>query len=488
MIRMESDVIIVALGLSGMATAVAAAEQGLSVIGFEKSDVTGGQANMGMGPFAVESRVQRAAQVSLTLDEAYRKHMEITDYQADAQFVYKYYKKSADTIDWLMDMGVRFEVQRYFPHSECTAHNVLPEGGGTTGPRAASTMVKRLTERAEELGVQMMLQCPVKKILVEDGRPVGVLAVNAEGEEIEAYADAIVVATGGLGTNHAMIKEAYNMELSPNVQYRPIVGINGEGAKMAWEAGAGKSPLAFEWTCGISDNFNHMELEGAFRAKPDLLVNLNGERFINEDVADHVDWVARAILKQPQQVAFMIMDQARLDYLKKYGPEYVDQVHGVDMYNRFEESVRRAQEANYPDLHIADSIEELCEKSGINCENLKKTLAEYNHACATGRDDVLGKDPKYLFPVSTPKYYCCKIVLQTNSPSGGIMVNRNLEVLDPNGKVIPGFYAVGMDAAVIAFGGRYPMCLPGGNMGFCLNGGRICAENIASYLDALDNQ
>ena len=27
-----------------------------------------------------------------------------------------------------------------------------------------------------------------------------------------------------------------------------------------------------------------------------------------------------------------------------------------------------------------------------------------------------------------------------------------------------------------------------GNMGFCLNGGRICAENIATYLDALDNQ
>ena len=484
--KMEADVIIIALGLSGLATAVAAAEKGLSVIGFEKADVTGGQANMGMGPFAVESRLQRAAQVSLTLDEAYRMHMAITDYQANAQFVYQYYKKSADTIDWLMDMGVRFEVQRYFPHSECTAHNVLPEGGGKPGPRGASTMIKRMTERAEELGVQMMLKCPVKKILVEDGRPVGVLAVNAEGEEIEAYGDAIVVATGGLGTNHQLIKEAYDIELSPNVQYRPIVGIEGEGAKMAWEAGAGKGNLSFEWTCGIADNFNHFELEGAFRAKPELMVNKDGERFIAEDVGDHVDWVARALLKQPDQVAYMIFDQARLDYLKKHGPEYVDQVHGIDMYERFEESIRRAQEVNYPDLHIADTVEELAEKAGINCENLKKTLEQYNHACATGRDEVLGKDPRFLFPVSTPKYYCCKIVLQTNSPSGALNVNRKLEVLDPDGKVIPGFYAVGMDAATIAFGGRYPMCLPGGNMGFCLNGGRIAAENILDYLDSLD--
>lgn len=486
MIRMEADVIVIALGLSGLATAISAAEKGLSVIGFEKADVTGGQANMGMGPFAVESRVQRAAQVSLTLDEAYRIHMETSDYSADAQFVYQYYKKSADTIDWLMDMGVRFEVQRYFPHSECTAHNVLPEGGGRPGPRGASTMIKRMTERAEELGVQMMLKCPVKKILVEDGRPVGILAVNADGEEIEAYGDAIVVATGGLGTNHALIKEAYNMELSPNVQYRPIVGIEGEGAKMAWEAGAGKSPLAFEWTCGIPDNFNHFELEGAFRAKPELMVNKNGDRFISEDVGDHVDWVARALLKQPEQVAYMIFDQARLDYLKKHGPEYVDQVHGVDMYNRFDESVRQAQESGYPDLFVADSVEELAEMTGINCENLKKTLEQYNHACATGRDEVLGKDPHYLFPVSTPKFYCCKIVLQTNSPSGGIAVNRKTEVLDPNGNVIPGFYAVGMDAAHIAFGHRYPMRLPGGNMGYCLNGGRITAENILEYLDSLD--
>ena len=257
---------------------------------------------------------------------------------------------------------------------------------------------------------------------------------------------------------------------------------------MAWEAGAAKSPIAFEWTCGIKDNFSHFELEGAFRAKPDLLVNLNGERFINEDVADHVDWVARAILHQPEQVAFVIMDQARLDYLKKHGPEYVDQVHGVDMYNRFDESVQRAKEVGYPDLHITDTIEELAETTGICLEGLKKTLAEYNNACKTGRDEILGKDPKYLFPVETPKYYCCKIVLQTNSPAGGIQVNRNTEVLDPQGKVIPGFYAVGMDAATIAFGGRYPMSLPGNNMGYCINGGRIAAENIANYIDMLDMQ
>ena len=113
--KMEADVVVVALGLSGLATAVAAAEQGLSVIGFEKANVTGGAANMGMGPFAVESRPQKEAQVPLTREEAYKTHMEFAHYKCDARLVHDCYWKSADTIDWLMGMGVRFVVQRYYP-------------------------------------------------------------------------------------------------------------------------------------------------------------------------------------------------------------------------------------------------------------------------------------------------------------------------------------------------------------------------------------
>ncbi len=47
--QMNTDVIVVAAGLSGLAASVAAAENGARVLTFEKASTTGGVANMGMG-------------------------------------------------------------------------------------------------------------------------------------------------------------------------------------------------------------------------------------------------------------------------------------------------------------------------------------------------------------------------------------------------------------------------------------------------------
>ena len=106
--NIETDVVIVAGGLSGLAAAVAAAENGVKVTVFEKSNTTGGAANMGMGPLGVGSSIQKNQMVSLTPGEAFRKHMYFTHYRVDARMVRDYYFKSGDTIDWLMDMGVEF--------------------------------------------------------------------------------------------------------------------------------------------------------------------------------------------------------------------------------------------------------------------------------------------------------------------------------------------------------------------------------------------
>ena len=106
--KMETDIIVVAAGLSGLAAAISAAENGAGVLVFEKSGTTGGAANMGMGPLGVGSRIQRVHMISLTPGEAFRKHMYFTHYRVDARMVRDYYFKSGDTIDWLMDMGVEF--------------------------------------------------------------------------------------------------------------------------------------------------------------------------------------------------------------------------------------------------------------------------------------------------------------------------------------------------------------------------------------------
>ena len=119
--NLETDVVVVAAGLSGLAAAITAAENGASVIALEKSTTTGGAANMGMGPLGVGSRIQKDHMISLTPGEAFRKHMYFTHYRVDARLVRDYYFKSGETIDWLMDMGVEFVgVQRAFSAPEAT--------------------------------------------------------------------------------------------------------------------------------------------------------------------------------------------------------------------------------------------------------------------------------------------------------------------------------------------------------------------------------
>ena len=74
--HMEADIIVVAAGLSGLAASISAAENGASVLTFEKANTTGGAANMGMGPLGVGSRIQREHMISLTPGEAFRSNAE----------------------------------------------------------------------------------------------------------------------------------------------------------------------------------------------------------------------------------------------------------------------------------------------------------------------------------------------------------------------------------------------------------------------------
>lgn len=147
--QLETDVVVVAAGLSGLAASVAAAEGGARVITLEKASNTGGAANMGMGPAAAGSPVQKGSMIEVTPGELFRRHMFYTHYQVDARLVRDYYFKSGDTIAWLQDMGVVFnsvrpafrarERTRGYSDGEYTWHVVQPR----TAPSPARALPPR---------------------------------------------------------------------------------------------------------------------------------------------------------------------------------------------------------------------------------------------------------------------------------------------------------------------------------------------------------
>jgi fumarate reductase/succinate dehydrogenase flavoprotein domain protein len=489
--ELETDVVVVAAGLSGLAASVAAAESGARVITLEKASNTGGAANMGMGPAAAGSPVQKASMIEVTPGELFRRHMFYTHYQVDARLVRDYYFKSGDTIAWLQDMGVEFhsvrpafrarERTRAYADGEYTWHVVQPEDGSEPGPRAATTMTKRLTERALDLGVEFMFETPGKELITNDeGAVCGVKAVDKNGEEIVISCSSVIVATGGFGANAKMIKETMGYNWGENLFSFAIPGMDGDGFNMCHAVGAGHTPVTMEIMYQLPDNMNHFYVEGAFR-QPTYWCNRLGERFMPEDEIFNTTFVGNAINHLPGKVAFAIFDSKMLKRWKKFGPDIVSHVHPHDLYEGFDEQWDRDLQEGYEPIAQADTLEELAEKIGIDPEGLLTNVEEYNQMCAEGHDSLFEKEREFMQPLEKGPFYVCKQYIGAYGTLGGVLVNHNLEVMNDDYEVIPGLYCVGTDACTI-YGDSYNYCIPGNTMGFCLNSGRIAGENAASGL------
>jgi fumarate reductase flavoprotein subunit len=405
--------------------------------------------------------------------------MNYTHWRSDPRLVREYLCKSANTIEWLQNMGVVFAgAFRYFPESEATWHVVKPESG-EIGPRGAGTMLRIMTERAEELGVQFLLETPAKKIIREEGRITGVLAVDKDGEEIRIDCNAVVVATGGFGDSPDMIKQYTTYEYGKNMFNHRVPGVVGDGMKMAWEVGAGRTECNMEtgYACPSPGRYSTII---QVHHQPNLMVNLQGERFMNEEVMSNTTFTSNALTTQKNSVGFAIIDDSIKNYYIKNGLDTMGLIGPISTADAYGEEMAQAQKTNDPYIFATDSLEELAEKTGIDKAGLLKTVAEYNEACKS-RDLLFFKNGRYLKPLKGPRFYAVAQYPSAYGSLGGIKINYKTEVVTQDFEPIPGLYAAGTDACTI-FGDSYVFILPGNTMGFALNSGRMAGEHAVDYL------
>ncbi|SMP42935.1 FAD-dependent oxidoreductase [Anoxynatronum buryatiense] len=498
---LEADVIIIGGGASGITAAVAAAEKDASVILLEKGSTTGGAANMGMGIFAVESKYQKAQLVDFTKEDAFNLLMNYTHWRVDARLVRKYIEQSSDTIDWIETMGVEFlGAYKYFEKSTQTWHVVKTQGSNAPAERAASNMFRALTERAEELGVEIMYNTKATQILKDDdGFVTGVELVGEDGVTKTAECNAVIVATGGFGDNPKMIREMLGYEWGSDLHSFRIPGVQGEGLNMLWEVGAGKTEPTMELTFttpGVTDVFKTIS---ETMRQPNLMVNLDGHRFINEEIMNNTVYTGNAISLQREKAAFTIIDDSILETYRKTGLDYVTVHHNVKTVEKWDKELESylkgegIEAGGLSELHnkdqkhqrhvfAVDSLDELCEVTGIHLENLQQTIEDYNKGCAES-DDMFFKKHKYMKPLKGGKYYVARHYPAGYGSLGGVKTNDNMEVLDAKGIKIPGLYASGTDACNI-YGDSYCFFLPGNTMSFAVNSGRIAGYSAVDFMDS----
>ena len=480
----QSDIAVLSAGTAGLAAAVTAAEGGASVIALEKTNHTGGTALRANQLFCVESKLQRIKQYSLTKEEAFRAYMDFMQWSVDARLIKTLIDMSTETMEWFEDMGVEFtDLTSHGPGGYYTAHIVKPDPP-QPGLGGASVMMRKLEEKSRELGVQILLKTPAKKLIKENDRIIGVEAEDNEGETVRVNCKAVILATGGFGGHH---RAPFG-----------IPGLVGEGIRMAKEVGAeateGTMPPPFGGEHSASAA-NLMNPVTASFGHPHLMVNLSGERFVNEEVTVTTPFGANAVSLQKDKRAFRIFDEDTKDYFIENGLEF-PMGFGIaqagtpsTMVNRdeFEAEIAGILEKGSGMVIIADSIDELAEKTGIDKEGLKKTLDEYNRCCETGRDTLFNKKARYLRPVKRPRFYASRSMGSTGTPEG-VKVNYKTEVLTKDFTVIPGLYAAGGDMVCNLYKDIYPNILPGNAMGFSLSTGRIAARSALEYIRTVSDK
>jgi fumarate reductase flavoprotein subunit len=487
--QIETDVVVVAGGSSGLSAALSAAESGASVIVFEKASTTGGAGNMAFGPFAVESRLQRLKQIDFSKEDAFKTHMEYTHWRVNAQLVKAWIDKSPSTIDWLERMGVEFlDVGCHNPGFPFTWHIVKALNRDAERPGLAGAAMKVMTERAKKLGVKFNFRTAAKK-LIKKGRNIeGVIAEDESGENIQASARAVILATGGFGDNPAMIKKHTGFEVGKTLFSTRIPGATGDGMRMAWEVGAAPSQMIVHLTPPRVPDLEDFDLAAFLFRQASLIVNQDGERFMNEEAMDNPTHIGNALAAQRDGCGYLIFDENALIHYETVGLDTpLDGVGAVLMPDVKTATVRNILDKGYKHVFVADSLEKLTEQTGINKENLEKTIEEYNKFCDAGYDERFHKRHKFLRPVRQSKFYAGRLFPGSVGTLGGLKCNHRLEVTTPTFDVIPGLYAAGYEANS-THGDSYAYCLPGGTLGFAINSGRIAGENAARYVKSLQNK
>jgi fumarate reductase flavoprotein subunit len=482
-VKLKADLVVIGAGGAGLAAAVTAAEGGAKVIVFEKMPVAGGATSFAKGIFAVESRLQKERGIKITKDEAFLAHMDYTHWLANPRIVRAIIDKSDSTIDWLEKRGVEFiEPAVLYPGAPPTWHTIKGLGAGIT---------KSLVKTSKNNNVQIHYRTTVKKLIMNNDRVEGLIAEDKDGNKIKTIARAVVIASGGFANNKEMLGKY--TKAGPNIMAFGQVGKTGDGIKMAWEVGAGSegTDVLQRGLAGIKKIKKKTltapkksafdKLITAILKQPYLWVNIRGERFYNE-ASFSFAMIGNAMSKQPGQILFSVFDENTQKYLMEHGTDVglgVFAPKGTkikDFHSAMQSSIDSGE------AFAADSIQELAGLTGIDGKRLQATIDEYNVSCDKGHDLLFAKDPKYLQPVRTPRFYAIRGYPTFVGTLGGIKINHKTEVLKKNLDVIPGLYAAGNCAGGM-YGDSYDASTTvGGTLAFAINSGRIAGENVLKFI------
>jgi succinate dehydrogenase/fumarate reductase flavoprotein subunit len=360
-----------------------------------------------------------------------------------------------------------------------------------------TALTGRLMQSADDLGVDLRVSTPARRLLTDDsGKVTGAVVHSPEGELTINAARGVVLAAGGFPNDVERRRELFpktptgreHWTLAPKET-------DGDGINLGQSVGARfmtDLASAAAW-CPVSLVPYRSGRVGTFphimdRAKPGSIgVLANGRRFVNEanGYYDYVDAMIKAVPEGEPVQSWQVADHT---YVRKYP---------LGMAKPFPVPLFPYLRSGY--LQKGSTLEELAAKCGIDPAGLKETVTRFNENARQGVDPEFGRgetefnryggDPKIgpnpsLAPIEKGPFYAVKVVPGSFGTFAGLAADGRARVLDEAGEPIPGLYVAGNDHASI-MGGHYPA--GGINLGPALTFGYIAGRDLAGAVKYEDD-
>ena len=518
----DVDVAVVGCGIAGVAACRSVAEDGGLVAAFEKAD--GPQCRS--GEYAViNGKVQakwgRDTWTREQIDDIIDSHMVESTYRCKRSIMSKWAHNIGETFDWWVEANPDLyyaETTRSAIPDESADNFIIPifyplpehydwkqerfpcyPTSVEFKPDQHVTVEANMQKAIDTGNVQTFYGCFVEKLIMEDGRCVGLYARDAAtGEYIKCNASkGVILSTGDYSQNTRMLKHfcpeviENNIQcLFTNVDVEGNFTNQGDGIQLGMWAGAqvqqSHAPMIHHMGGGAD-----LAGVGVMGNAGFLNLDLNGKRFMNEDLPGQQ--LENQIELQKNRESWQIFDSnwpEQLPYMPAahggacYYEDYASEDEGPKNNTTYRNYKSPYQlEAAVADGRAlkADTLEELVAKIYPDDTAAQQTaldsIQRYNELAKAGYDEDFHKPASRMWAVENGPFYADKFTTALLLVCiGGLESDEDCHTFDADRNVIPGLYVAG-NIQGNRFATEYPIGLKGVSHSMAMYYGYVAGKN-----------
>ena len=518
----DVDVAVVGCGIAGVAACRSVAEDGGLVAAFEKAD--GPQCRS--GEYAViNGKVQakwgRDTWTREQIDDIIDSHMVESTYRCKRSIMSKWAHNIGDAFDWWVEANPDLyyaETTRSAIPDESADNFIIPifyplpehydwkqerfpcyPTSVEFKPDQHVTVEANMQKAIDTGNVQTFYGCFVEKLIMENGRCVGLYARDAAtGEYIKCNAsNGVILSTGDYSQNTKMLKHfcpeviENNIQcLFTNVDVEGNFTNQGDGIQLGMWAGAqvqqSHAPMIHHMGGGAD-----LAGVGVMGNAGFLNLDLNGKRFMNEDLPGQQ--LENQIELQKNRESWQIFDSSwpeQLPYMPAahggacYYEDYASEDEGPKNNTTYRNYKSPYQlEAAVADGRAvkADTLEELVAKIYPDDPAAQQTaldsIQRYNELAKAGYDEDFHKPASRMWAVENGPFYADKFTTALLLVCiGGLESDEDCHTFDADRNVIPGLYVAG-NIQGNRFATEYPIGLKGVSHSMAMYYGYVAGKN-----------